>query len=135
MIKNKYRTIEGQDTGHIRILDEKYNGVAVSIGKVSIDNSSNEETALGISTIAMALRHLKLSDESLQTQSAKTLQGGLDWLLPRIESGEYHTVSPIGFYFAKLWYFETMYPLVFVGSALNQIEQLLNNPTEASPPS
>ncbi|MBT5928145.1 MAG: squalene--hopene cyclase [Verrucomicrobia bacterium] len=97
--------------------------------------SSNEETALGISTIAMALRHLKLSDESLQTQSAKTLQGGLDWLLPRIESGEYHTVSPIGFYFAKLWYFETMYPLVFVGSALNQIEQLLNNPTEASPPS
>jgi ABC-type transporter Mla subunit MlaD len=45
MIKNKYRTIEGQDTGHIRILDEKYTGVAVSIGKVSIDNSSNEETA------------------------------------------------------------------------------------------
>ena len=44
-IKNKYRTIEGQDVGYIRILDEKYNGIALSIGKVSIDNSSSEETA------------------------------------------------------------------------------------------
>jgi len=44
-IKRKYRTIEGQDSGCIRILDEKYNGVAITIGKVSIDDSSNEETA------------------------------------------------------------------------------------------
>ena len=35
-MKKKYRTIEGQDEGNIRILDDRFNGVAVSIGKVSI---------------------------------------------------------------------------------------------------
>ena len=44
-IKRKYRNIEGQDSGCIRILDENYNGVAITIGKVSIDDSSNEEVA------------------------------------------------------------------------------------------
>ena len=32
----KYRTIEGQTEGNIRILDEKFNGVAISIGRVAI---------------------------------------------------------------------------------------------------
>ena len=32
----KYRTIEGQSEGNIRILDERFNGVAVSIGRVAI---------------------------------------------------------------------------------------------------
>jgi len=36
MMKKKYRTIEGQEEGNIRILDDRFNGVAVSIGKVSI---------------------------------------------------------------------------------------------------
>tara|TARA_R100000995_G_C3453210_1_gene109207 strand:- start:74 stop:376 length:303 start_codon:yes stop_codon:yes gene_type:complete len=46
-IANKYRTIEGQDSvGNIRILEEKYNGIAVSIGKISIDASEDDkETA------------------------------------------------------------------------------------------
>ena len=44
-IKNKYRPIEGADAGNIRILDEKYKNIAVSIGKVSIDNSSGDEKA------------------------------------------------------------------------------------------
>lgn len=35
-MKTKYRTIEGQDEGKIRILDERFNGVAVSIGRVAI---------------------------------------------------------------------------------------------------
>jgi squalene-hopene/tetraprenyl-beta-curcumene cyclase len=32
--------------------------------------------------------------------------------------------SPIGFYFAKLWYFERMYPLVFAVSALGRVKRL-----------
>ena len=45
MISNKYRTIEGADDGNIRILDEKYKNVAVSLGKITIDNSSGGEKA------------------------------------------------------------------------------------------
>ena len=89
--------------------------------------STNEETALSISAIAMALRCLDTLQHDLQTRSHHALQLGLDWLLPRIESGDYQLVSPIGFYFAKLWYYETMYPLVFTTGALNQIEQLLKH--------
>jgi len=45
MIREKYRNIEGQDAGVIRILDEKFKGIAVSIGKVSIDASDDKEEA------------------------------------------------------------------------------------------
>ena len=43
-IKTKYRPIEGHD-GAIRILDENYNNVAVSIGKIRIDDSSEDDKA------------------------------------------------------------------------------------------
>ena len=36
IMKTKYRTIEGQDEGNIRILDERFSGVAVSLGRIAI---------------------------------------------------------------------------------------------------
>ncbi|MGH7137924.1 MAG: hypothetical protein ACREHD_19420, partial [Pirellulales bacterium] len=53
---------------------------------------------------------------------------GLDWLVDRIESGEFRHSSPIGFYFAKLWYYEALYPVIFtvaaLGRAVRQLEPL-----------
>tara|TARA_R110000824_G_scaffold377469_1_gene568781 strand:+ start:180 stop:473 length:294 start_codon:yes stop_codon:yes gene_type:complete len=43
MISNKYRPIEGADEGNIRILDENYKNVAVSIGKVTIQEQKNSK--------------------------------------------------------------------------------------------
>ena len=43
--KNKYRQIEGAPEGNIRILEEKYKNVEVSIGKIKIDDSSDENKA------------------------------------------------------------------------------------------
>ena len=31
--------------------------------------------------------------------------------------------TPIGFYFAKLWYFERMYPIIFCLAALRRVQQ------------
>jgi squalene-hopene/tetraprenyl-beta-curcumene cyclase len=45
---------------------------------------------------------------------------GLTWLVERIEAGEHRNSSPIGFYFAKLWYYEELYPLIFTVSTLRQ---------------
>jgi squalene-hopene/tetraprenyl-beta-curcumene cyclase len=45
---------------------------------------------------------------------------GLDWLVAAVESGRHREPSPIGFYFAKLWYYEKLYPLVFTVSALGR---------------
>jgi prenyltransferase beta subunit len=45
---------------------------------------------------------------------------GLAWLTDAVESGRFRDPSPIGFYFAKLWYFEKLYPLVFTVAALGR---------------
>jgi squalene-hopene/tetraprenyl-beta-curcumene cyclase len=35
---------------------------------------------------------------------------GTRWLVERVERGEWKQAAPVGFYFAKLWYFERLYP-------------------------
>ncbi len=49
-----------------------------------------------------------------------TVSAGLSWLIPRVEDGRFREPSPIGFYFAKLWYFEALYPLIFTVAALRK---------------
>jgi squalene-hopene/tetraprenyl-beta-curcumene cyclase len=46
--------------------------------------------------------------------------GGALWLSARVEAGTVEQPSPIGFYFAKLWYFEALYPIIFAVSGLNR---------------
>jgi len=55
-------------------------------------------------------------DESMQTAAVK----GLRWLLAAVERDEHKKSSPIGFYFAKLWYYEDLYPLTFTVSVLGR---------------
>jgi squalene-hopene/tetraprenyl-beta-curcumene cyclase len=43
---------------------------------------------------------------------------GLAWLTDSIERGGHEQAVPIGLYFAKLWYYERLYPLIFATSAL-----------------
>ncbi|MDA1014797.1 MAG: squalene--hopene cyclase, partial [Planctomycetota bacterium] len=50
----------------------------------------------------------------------ESIKKGLAWLMSRVESGTVHQPTPIGFYFAKLWYFESLYPLIFAVSALRR---------------
>jgi squalene-hopene/tetraprenyl-beta-curcumene cyclase len=70
--------------------------------------SSVEETALAVEV----LLDLAPGDERVQR--------GLTWLVERVESGGLYDPTPIGFYFAKLWYFEKMYPIVFSVAALGR---------------
>jgi squalene-hopene/tetraprenyl-beta-curcumene cyclase len=72
--------------------------------------SSVEETALAVEVL--------LSDPSESSQVAA--RRGLLWLIGRVEDGTYREPTPIGFYFAKLWYFESLYPLIFAVAALRR---------------
>jgi squalene-hopene/tetraprenyl-beta-curcumene cyclase len=58
---------------------------------------------------------------------------GLDWLLSAVESDRFLEASPIGLYFAKLWYYEELYPIIFTAAALRRAvenrEQSLNGDT------
>jgi squalene-hopene/tetraprenyl-beta-curcumene cyclase len=42
---------------------------------------------------------------------------GLAWLARATDDGRQFRPSPIGLYFARLWYSEELYPLVFTAAA------------------
>ena len=45
---------------------------------------------------------------------------GIEFLLESVDNGHYRMPWPIGFYFAKLWYHEKLYPLIFATTALGK---------------
>ena len=53
--------------------------------------------------------------------AAKTAVG---FLATATRNGTHFPPSPIGFYFANLWYFEKLYPLVFTVAALERVRNL-----------
>ena len=58
------------------------------------------------------------------------VQAGLSWLIARVEDGRFREPSPIGFYFAKLWYFEALYPLIFTVAALRKAVEVIGKDGE-----
>jgi squalene-hopene/tetraprenyl-beta-curcumene cyclase len=85
---------------------------------------SIEETALALEALAAALAHHPLA----QPEAVKSsLQKGADWLADQIAQGNWHEATPIGFYFAKLWYYEKLYPLVFAAGALERVKGLFKS--------
>jgi squalene-hopene/tetraprenyl-beta-curcumene cyclase len=85
--------------------------------------SSVEETSLALEAL-LADPRLE-TDESLQHMVKK----GLAWLADAIERNQHNEPSPIGFYFAKLWYYEKLYPLIFATSALAEAIRYYTEPS------
>jgi squalene-hopene/tetraprenyl-beta-curcumene cyclase len=57
-------------------------------------------------------------------ETSSACQRGLDWLIGRVSDNSFRQPAAIGLYFAKLWYFERLYPMIFTVSALGQaVEQ------------
>ncbi|MHA3772085.1 prenyltransferase/squalene oxidase repeat-containing protein [Verrucomicrobiota bacterium sgz303538] len=73
--------------------------------------ASVEETALALEALA-------------GTEHVGTVDRGTAWLVEQVEAGTWREIAPIGFYFAKLWYFEKLYPLIFSVSALGRVAAL-----------
>jgi squalene-hopene/tetraprenyl-beta-curcumene cyclase len=70
--------------------------------------SSVEETALAVAALA-------------GTAEVAAVESGARWLTERVLSGAWREPAPIGFYFAKLWYSERLYPLIFTAAALGRV--------------
>lgn len=85
--------------------------------------ASVEETALAVEALCAVLEHNPKLAEGL----APVIRRGVDWLALRVESGAWLRPAPIGFYFAKLWYFEELYPAVFAVAALGRAERVLRD--------
>ena len=76
--------------------------------------SSTEETALALEIL------LSLPDFD------PICRRGLDWLLGKVETDGFRNPAPIGLYFAKLWYFERLYPIIFTVAALARSVERVN---------
>ncbi len=68
--------------------------------------STVEETALAVKALGW------------QEDYRGQVERGLAWLVDRTNGGRDFPASPIGLYFASLWYSEKLYPLIFAVSAL-----------------
>lgn len=73
--------------------------------------ASVEETALALEALAGTV-HIGAVD------------AGAEWLCTRVEEGAWRHAAPIGVYFAKLWYYERLYPLIFTVGALGAAARL-----------
>lgn len=51
-------------------------------------------------------------------QVASSVEQGISWLIDAIQANRHLEPAPIGFYFAKLWYYERLYPQIFATQAL-----------------
>ncbi|MCP4642295.1 MAG: squalene--hopene cyclase, partial [bacterium] len=74
--------------------------------------SSTEETALAVSALADALQETKVRE---------AVERGVFHLVARVESGTWLRPAPIGLYFAKLWYGEDTYPVMWTVEALGRV--------------
>jgi squalene-hopene/tetraprenyl-beta-curcumene cyclase len=75
----------------------------------------------GAPGISPTVEETGLAVEALATcEPAAAEKGGL-WLTARIEDGTWMQPAPIGFYFAKLWYFERLYPQIFATAGLSRL--------------
>jgi squalene-hopene/tetraprenyl-beta-curcumene cyclase len=80
----------------------------------SLGKSSVEETALAVE--ALLAEGGRRKAEGGET----ALEDGIHWLLEAVAAGRHREPAPIGLYFAKLWYYEKVYPLAFTVAALGR---------------
>ena len=76
-----------------------------------------------------AVSHQPLTkNQELRTRNSldPQLLSGIEYLIRRVEDGTWTEPSPIGFYFAKLWYFEALYPVVWTVAALRKAHAVVN---------
>jgi squalene-hopene/tetraprenyl-beta-curcumene cyclase len=95
--------------------------------------SSIEETALSLE----ALSHLVgcapwpewTDEEHSRPRAVSAIQRGVTWLLDATRDGAHFPAAPIGLYFARLWYHEKMYPVIWTLAALQVASAALTPPT------
>jgi squalene-hopene/tetraprenyl-beta-curcumene cyclase len=108
-----YRDLNRADT------EEARRGVAFLSGVQNADGgwggakgtpSSVEETALAVEILL----------DLASPEARPAVERGIEYLVRRVEDGSFTEPAPIGFYFAKLWYFEKLYPIIFTVAALGR---------------
>jgi len=88
--------------------------------------SSIEETSLASDALAALFEVMGLHGQNgfPVGQIEAAVEGGGQWLIDRFSGSKEIAPSPIGLYFASLWYHEQLYPWIFAVSALQRVAGL-----------
>ena len=87
--------------------------------------SSIEETALAVEVLARVLAETKPPQRPAPEQALRTaVERGTAWLIKRTDEGRRFDPAPLGLYFAKLWYYERLYPIIFTVAALERVHRI-----------
>jgi squalene-hopene/tetraprenyl-beta-curcumene cyclase len=112
-----YRDLDRMSSGPAR------RGVAWLLAAQNADGGwgGAADTPSGIEETALAVEALLAAGPG----AAPAVNKGLAWLVGQVEEGGLCNPTPIGFYFAKLWYFEKLYPIIFTVGALGRARRQL----------
>ncbi|MEO5823074.1 MAG: prenyltransferase/squalene oxidase repeat-containing protein [Vicinamibacteraceae bacterium] len=80
--------------------------------------ASIEETAQAVAALATHAARDRAAD-------LVPVRRGLAWLRAATDDGRRFPAAPIGLYFARLWYSEALYPLIFTVAAIQAAERVL----------
>ncbi|MPZ16290.1 MAG: squalene--hopene cyclase [Luteitalea sp.] len=83
--------------------------------------SSIEETGVALTALSRA------KSDADPDRVTRAVARGAEWLLKATKRGECTPASPIGLYFARLWYFEELYPLIFAIGGLSAARDCLSD--------
>ncbi|MDG2467875.1 MAG: prenyltransferase/squalene oxidase repeat-containing protein [Pirellulaceae bacterium] len=86
--------------------------------------SENQSYAGSVEETALAVEALMFEPDPMKNRLA--LKNGIEWLMKAVETNCHRIDSPIGFYFAKLWYHERLYPQIFTVAALGKAVSYLD---------
>jgi squalene-hopene/tetraprenyl-beta-curcumene cyclase len=81
-----------------------------------------EETANAVSALSACLLTDAIPPKQV-IMVREVLQRGVFWLLEHTTNGTEFPPAPIGLYFAKLWYHEKVYPVIWTLSALQSAKE------------
>jgi squalene-hopene/tetraprenyl-beta-curcumene cyclase len=87
-----------------------------------LDNQNEDGSWSGRKGLTGSVEETSLAIEALcgHSEANQAVISGTNWLMERIQDDKIADPSPIGFYFAKLWYFERLYPIIFATAALRR---------------
>ena len=93
------------------------NGTARQGGGAPGVESSIEETGAALSALGLC------RDDNDESAVHEAVTRGAAWLVDATGEGTRVPAAPIGLYFARLWYYEDLYPLIFAIEGLAAVRQ------------
>ncbi len=94
-------------------------------GCVGSTSGTSDDLPASIEETAQAVAALATHAARDRTADLVPVRRGLAWLRAATSDGRHFPAAPIGLYFARLWYSEALYPLIFTVAAIQAAQRVL----------